>query len=280
MTLYRRIIKYLLLFLLLAISYPAMIAQDVVRPPEQDKRLKQEFRHPHERLRDINNNPDHFAYVPEEAYRKEEIEDVQAFAQMQRRYSSSKFDYTEEEYDYTRETWLRRLSYAVESFFERLFDSFGLVFKLNKTIVNILIIVFLSIFLFFIGRMILAGRWKARNIHEGNNSDLPEVLEKNLLNVDLNIRLEEALESGDYMQAIRYLHLINLRKLAIHRLIQWNYKKTNRELLLEIEDRTLNSQFATTIKIYEYIWYGKFALSEKKYREYETLFHQFNKQIA
>ncbi len=231
--------------------------------------------------KEVYKNPDYFKDIPLAEYEEtDDNEADEAFAQMKNRYSSGQFDYTERERDYTRANWFRRLGWAIGDFFRDLFPRNTFNWISSTQFLNILTIIGLCILAYIIYRLTIAGKTPLILEDKAGKNIPPDMIEKHLEEIDLKTYLNQALTSEDYILAIRYLHLMNLKKLAGTGLIKWNYKKTNREFLYEMQDPELANDFSRSIKIYEYIWYGKFAVSEDQYNEYEQIFQQLNSKIA
>ncbi len=74
--------------------------------------------------------------------------------------------------------------------------------------------------------------------------------------------IETAINDGDYRLAIRYYYLQLLRQLNQKKLINYEFQKTNSEYLNEIKADRLRVQLKKVMRIYDFIWYGSFSLTE------------------
>ena len=83
---------------------------------------------------------------------------------------------------------------------------------------------------------------------------------------NLSALMQEAIENGQFRLAVRYYYLLSLRKLDELGLIQYEYQKTNRDYLDEITNKDIKNSFADNTKLYEFIWYGSFKVSESDFR--------------
>jgi len=74
--------------------------------------------------------------------------------------------------------------------------------------------------------------------------------------------IEGAINDGDYRLAVRYYYLQLLRQLNQKKLINYEFQKTNSEYLNEIKADRLRVQLKKVMRIYDFIWYGSFSLTE------------------
>jgi hypothetical protein len=89
--------------------------------------------------------------------------------------------------------------------------------------------------------------------------------------------LTEAEKAGDYRMAIRYHYLISLHKMAAKNLVQLSAEKTNHQYLQELPaNRKID--FSRLLRIYEYCWFGRVAISTDQYQEISNEFTQFQKK--
>jgi len=89
--------------------------------------------------------------------------------------------------------------------------------------------------------------------------------------------LIEAEKAGDYRLAIRYHFLISLHKLAAKNLVQLSAEKTNHQYLQELPSNR-RIDFSKLLRIYEYCWFGRVAISSEQYQEVSNEFTLFQKK--
>lgn len=227
---------------------------------------------------DVYKNPDYFRDVPVEQL--DNLADTAnaglSFRQMDKKYQSAEFDYNEDHID--RLSWWNRLERWLNDFFRRILPHFDI--NLSKTVYYFAIGVGVLALAYILYRLLAKGK-RPLFKEENEPSERPaDWVEKKLMEVNLNTYLENALADENYVLAIRYLHLINLKALAEKHLIDWNYQKTNHDFLYELKEDKLKKAFAQTIRIFEYIWYGGFDISENRFRQYHQLFEQFHQDIS
>jgi len=114
---------------------------------------------------------------------------------------------------------------------------------------------------------------------EENELDVLAYVERNLMNSNLDPYIQEAVAQKNYALGIRYLQLLNIQKLAQTDQIKWKQSKTNAEFAQEIQNVELRRGFLECTKIFDYVWFGQFELTEVNFNQYQELFHQYQNQI-
>jgi hypothetical protein len=97
---------------------------------------------------------------------------------------------------------------------------------------------------------------------------------------DPDTLLRNAIKTGNYRLAVRYLYLQALIRLAEKRFIEINANKTNYEYVSEVRRHKFANEFASLTLQYEYVWYGEYPVDENLFRQIEGSFLQFNKNYT
>ncbi len=140
---------------------------------------------------------------------------------------------------------------------------------------------------FFITATLFYALWKLRHaiwrsaFYENPATGSVNIQERpeNLHTLDFERWINAAVAQQQYREAVRLLFLRALKHLADLQLIHWRPEKTNREYLAELQTDTLAGLFRELIRIFEYTWYGNFALSEEKYRRAAARFAAFEAHL-
>lgn len=98
-------------------------------------------------------------------------------------------------------------------------------------------------------------------------------------NQDIQQLINQALLDKNYRLAVRYYYLFILKKLSDKELITWESQKTNTDYIKELSDLGLKDQFQIITRLYDFIWYGNFAVDEKSYANAEKKFISITKAI-
>tara|TARA_R110002167_G_scaffold27871_12_gene94584 strand:- start:877 stop:1587 length:711 start_codon:yes stop_codon:yes gene_type:complete len=97
---------------------------------------------------------------------------------------------------------------------------------------------------------------------------------------DIQELIRKAVLEKDYRSAIRYYYLLILKKMGERELILWAQQKTNDDYIKELQSSDLLIPFNTITRLYDYIWYGSFALDEAKYLKARQAFLNLHKKLG
>jgi hypothetical protein len=151
---------------------------------------------------------------------------------------------------------------------------------LNSGIINLLLwLLAIAFVLFILYRLFLAdGAFRRKSKSAGKAE--AEVEEEIITNdSDFDALIRQALQTGNYRQAVRYQYLRTLHLLAGKNLIQLAPDKTNFQYVSEIANRNHQQPFASLTLNYEYVWYGEFEIDKNIYDKIESNFRGFNQKI-
>jgi hypothetical protein len=94
-----------------------------------------------------------------------------------------------------------------------------------------------------------------------------------------NKYIGEAESKNDFNLATRYLYLQLLKKLSDKELILFTPEKTNNVYVTEVSGWNYQYEFSELTRNYEYVWYGKFAISISYYRQLKENFLSINNKF-
>jgi len=103
--------------------------------------------------------------------------------------------------------------------------------------------------------------------------------EENINENDYDKLLKAAIFSEDYRLATRYYYLSVLKKLSENKQIEYHKEKTNTDYLFELKNKKTRKDFSQLSYIYDYVWYGEFALDTSLFTRLENKFQSFIKKI-
>ena len=142
---------------------------------------------------------------------------------------------------------------------------------LIKTLVGIVILIVLSIAVRIFIRH--KGRWFFDKKNEELTLDIYDTV--NLIEkADFSQLIAENEKNGNIRTCIRLYFLWILKTLKDKNLIQWMPDKTNSEYHNEITDKALKDKFSYLSYLYEYVWYGEFALDNDDYLKAKSAFEK------
>ncbi len=96
---------------------------------------------------------------------------------------------------------------------------------------------------------------------------------------DIKKLIQKALEQKDYRLAVRYSYLLILKQLSEAHLIDYEFDKTNSDYIAELASGPLHLQFQKVTNLYDYIWYGSFAVTETDYHVAQRTFQKLEQQF-
>ena len=88
--------------------------------------------------------------------------------------------------------------------------------------------------------------------------------------------IEEAVKNGQFRLAVRYHYLQNLQQLDQLNFISYQYQKTNEDYAAEISTENVRGKFLKVTRLYDFIWYGDFKVSEGDYKLAEKGFTEMD----
>ncbi|GAA4321716.1 hypothetical protein GCM10023115_49440 [Pontixanthobacter gangjinensis] len=187
---------------------------------------------------------------------------------------------TQKEFDYLKtgekETWWTRFKKWINAKFNQflnwLFGDYqpgSILAFFIEILPFLLLIIFLGLVAWLFSRLNPGGHI----LKEPRNSEVFLSEEEELVkNEDLPFLIKKAVQEGQFRLAVRYYYLNELRKLDRLNLIDYEFQKTNKDYSEEIQNEKIRKHFHEISKLYEFIWYGSFQVSETDYRLVEKGF--------
>lgn len=141
---------------------------------------------------------------------------------------------------------------------------------------------FFSLLAWILFKVFFSERLFARR-SEKQSEDQPvpvQDMETELLLTDWEQRMQKAAKEGDTAMAVKYSYLHLLKLLQQKELIRFRNDKTNHDYHQELIDISYRSPFKQLTRQYEFIWYGKYPLTEQQYHEYMSIFNELKNKLA
>lgn len=153
--------------------------------------------------------------------------------------------------------------------------SFGSLSDLFNALIYIVIIVLVGVLIYT-----FANDYKSikkDNKVKKSNFDLDEI--EDIVEVNFESALKDALAKNDFRLAIRIQYLMSLQKLTSKGYITWAKDKTNRHYVQEVKRFALHPYFTNSSRVFEYIWYGNIELDKVNYETYVNIFDRLNSNV-
>ena len=197
-----------------------------------------------------------------------------SFEEMLAKYQTEEFAYSES--ITTKLSFLERLRKRFWQFMEAIFPKQSLFSE--EDFYTLLAVLGLA-FVLYLCYHFFVGKNKIYTHIQKERSEPEEVafVERNLMDVDVRKYIAEAVKNQDYALAIRYQQLLNIQLLNKRGLIEWNYTKTNAELMEDVKDSVLRQEFLACAALFDRIWFGDFAVNATEYQGIAVEFEQFQK---
>jgi hypothetical protein len=153
--------------------------------------------------------------------------------------------------------------------FFRFFSSGGV-----RIMMYILLAVF---FIFIIYRIIVVNNLyfissKKKLVHDDGVDE--EITDEN---IDEKIR--GAAAAGDYRLAVRYSYIKGLRLLNDKGWIRLHAQATNHDYVYQVSKYPVAGDFNFLTRVYDYVWYGEFAVNNEQYARLQTDFQKFYRAV-
>lgn len=103
----------------------------------------------------------------------------------------------------------------------------------------------------------------------------PEVITK----TELELRLEAAMERGDYRECVRIYFTFILKELIRKSWISWKKEKTNHHYVIEMAGKPNQMVFMECVRIYDLVWYGEYEIDEEIFEMLRPTLQDYYKSL-
>lgn len=172
--------------------------------------------------------------------------------------------------------WLRRLRYWFNKQMRKIFGNNNV--ESGWSLMRVLLLLAVSGLAIFT----LIKMRRSRVFSESPRSAMKmsfEEIEENLLEVDIDERIERAVKNGQYRKAVRLYYLKTLKLLTGKELIDWEINKTNGDYRYELKGSGFEKGFEEITSVFDYVWYGEFPIDKSSFEGFKKSFVQFHKNI-
>ena len=142
-----------------------------------------------------------------------------------------------------------------------------------------LFIIILIIAVLFIAYYVIKN-YRPRNRNVPANFTPAELNPEEISKSELELRLEAALLREDYRECVRIYFTFILKELIRLRRIRWKKESTNRDYLNQSRSQDSAGNFEQSVKIYDLVWYGEYAIQKKHYDLLEAHLSTYYKQLS
>ncbi|MEZ4858201.1 MAG: hypothetical protein R2781_05265 [Flavobacteriaceae bacterium] len=151
----------------------------------------------------------------------------------------------------------------------------------GTTLLNWIFIIVLALAVVYLVYSIINEGGNRLFTTQKNTAILPqeELTVQNLQQTDIEGLIAFAEKNEDFRLAIRFYHMLVLKKLSLKNFIKLEEDKTNEEYFHEIKQQSFSSDFKFTSYLYDYIWYGEFPINKWQYQKAKDTFTNLLKKV-
>ena len=166
-------------------------------------------------------------------------------------------------------TWLNDLWSSFIEWILQGSEATGILGFLVSALPYLIILAVVGLLVWLFMRIDLAGSpLKKDSLNKVILSDEQEIIETQ----NIQELIDAALKAQNYRLAVRFYYLLLLQKLAQKDIIDWQVQKTNADYVYEIKNEVLRTDFTRLTRIYDFIWYGNFEVSQNAFSKAEQEF--------
>jgi hypothetical protein len=102
--------------------------------------------------------------------------------------------------------------------------------------------------------------------------------EEEVINIDdenIDEKIQKAMDQKDNRMAVRYMYLKALKLLNDRQWIHFHAEATNYEYVNEMSKHKLGDDFRFLTRVYDYMWYGEFTLTNEQFEIVHNNFKHF-----
>ena len=156
-----------------------------------------------------------------------------------------------------------------KSFWDYFFEFFQ-----SSTVRTIVYSLLIAFFLFVIYRIIVVNKlflfYSSKKLKPQEEGEAVNIEDENW-----DEKIQKAIDANDHRMAVRYMYLKTLQLLNAKQWIQYHAEATNHEYVLQMNSRKQGSDFRFLTRIYDYVWYGEFALTAEQFDVVNNNFRHF-----
>jgi hypothetical protein len=124
--------------------------------------------------------------------------------------------------------------------------------------------ILIAFFAFVVYRIIVVNKLylfyrsgKSKGVAQGDETDIQDI--------NFDEKIQQAMAAGNHRMAVRYMYLKSLKLLNEKQWIRYHADGTNYEYVNQMSGRKLASEFSFLTRIYDYVWYGEFAVTQEQF---------------
>ena len=166
---------------------------------------------------------------------------------------------------------------AIQKLIQGLFDFFGGGFGNALLWIIVIGVVGYIFYKLFISADNFLFRKNKRSMAEETG---PTDTGEDITSTNWELLLQKAMDAKDARMAVRYSYMWLLQILQRNELINYRIDKTNYDYYLELNETDVKQPFKRLSRQYEYVWYGKYPITETACAEYMEQFDHLKRKLG
>lgn len=133
----------------------------------------------------------------------------------------------------------------------------------------------IAFFVFVIYRIVVVNKlylfssYKKARLARGGEEDT------DIADIDLDEKIKQTIAAREHRLAVRYMYLKALHQLNDKQWIRYHTDGTNHEYVTQMSGRKLAGEFSFLTRVYDYVWYGEFAITGEQFDLVQKNFSHF-----
>lgn len=151
--------------------------------------------------------------------------------------------------------------------------------RVSRIARGIIYTILVIVFVFILYRIVTANKlyWsparrKRSDVQAGDEDDL-------LSEEDIDEKIRKAAAAKEYRTAVRFMYLKGLRLLSDKGWLRLHAQATNHDYVHQVSRYPAGPAFRFLTDVYDYVWYGEFAVSDAQYERLQSEFQQFYQSL-
>ncbi len=120
-----------------------------------------------------------------------------------------------------------------------------------------------------VNKLYLFSSFRKARLAEGETEDT------DIADIDLDERIKQTIAAKEHRLAVRYMYLKALHQLNDKHWIRYHADGTNHEYVTQMSGRKMASEFSFLTRVYDYVWYGEFAITDEQFNLVQKNFSHF-----
>jgi hypothetical protein len=146
----------------------------------------------------------------------------------------------------------------------------------GKTIRYFTYAILIAFFVFVVLRIIIVNNlfvfYSSKKVKAAKTGEAVDIDDN-----DLDERIRQAVAAKDHRMAVRFMYLKALQLLNERQWIKYHADATNYEYVNQMSRHKLAGEFGFLTRVYDYVWYGEFTLTEEQFDVvYKNFSHFYN----